>query len=867
MTMTDATIAVDLDLERELLGAMLMSGGIIDALADGLAAGDFYRTAHQQFFDAAVALEQRGIRADVVSTAEELRRREQLDQPAYFAKLTDGMARRDADGRHYLVRRVRELAMARRIDALLAGARPRLATGRDIADQAIEIIAEIEAVRSGWAADARVLDSFRQAQAMLEDLTRDPGEAVRWGFPGLDDQIPGVYPGEVFGLMARPGVGKTLMLTHLTKHLAPLGHVFFSLEMPAAQIAGRLARAAYGMTRHQLQEAARRGLDIGPYLEAATGLQVIDQAGLSVAQMDGHLRALKSGAMRETPIRLVTVDHLGLIGGDRTMSTYDRVSTQARELKDLAKRHNVAVVVAIQVNREQGGDGSRELTLGSARDSVTGETPIALADGSWVPISQLVGQANVRLLSVDTQWHPMHATARRFWLKGRRQVFRVTTRTGRTIRVTAEHPFLTAEAGWLALSGLAVGRRIAVPIGWATNGHKTVTEDEALLLGLLTGDGALTKRPHTYTDGNASIRAIVAELARRLGVIAKPKPGEVETLVLSTPPGHVNPINDLVGRSGLFGVKSPARRVPELILRGTPKIVSAYVRGLWSTDGCATDREVKYATASRGLADDMQMLCARLGIHTMLMTTTYSKGGYSGSQGRPYWVVTVRRTRDIHLFAEVVGLLGTKYLRLLNTLLLHPTVARDRMVDLVPRELWPSLHAARRVRGLQWLEAFGKRSGVDERRDIGRERFVEIAQRIGDADLLEIAHAPVVFDEIMSIESDGEADVFDAEVPGRANFMAAGFWVHNSGVVEEAMDYLVALRRLDYSRDLAQEARDKYRDVLFAKVLKNRHGTLGRDELAIRLNGYDLTLAEDPNLKPEDVDLRDLLARQRGGRR
>ena len=55
--------------------------------------------------------------------------------------------------------------------------------------------------------------------------------------------------------------------------------------------------------------------------------------------------------------------------------------------------------------------------------------------------------------------------------------------------------------------------------------------------------------------------------------------------------------------------------------------------------------------------------------------------------------------------------------------------------------------------------------------------------------------------------------------------------------------------------------------MLFAKVLKNRHGTLGRDELAIRLNGYDLTLAEDPNLKPEDVDLRDLLARQRGGRR
>jgi replicative DNA helicase len=68
-------------------------------------------------------------------------------------------------------------------------------------------------------------------------------------------------------------------------------------------------------------------------------------------------------------VRVVCVDHLELIGGDRTMSTYDRVSTQARELKELAKREDLAVLLLIQVNRESGGDGSRELHLGSARDS------------------------------------------------------------------------------------------------------------------------------------------------------------------------------------------------------------------------------------------------------------------------------------------------------------------------------------------------------------------------------------------------------------------------------------------------------------------------------------------------------------------
>jgi replicative DNA helicase len=85
--------------------------------------------------------------------------------------------------------------------------------------------------------------------------------------------------------------------------------------------------------------------------------------------MAAKLRQLQAGILKDIPVRLVTVDHLGLIGGDRKMSTYDRVSTQARELKELAKRFECTVLLAVQVNRDAGGDGSKELGLGAARDS------------------------------------------------------------------------------------------------------------------------------------------------------------------------------------------------------------------------------------------------------------------------------------------------------------------------------------------------------------------------------------------------------------------------------------------------------------------------------------------------------------------
>ena len=132
----------------------------------------------------------------------------------------------------------------------------------------------------------------------------------------------------------------------------------------------RIASQHFGMSRYQVRDRIEGNtLDIDAYVDQFKRFVVIDAPGLDVAAMAGQLRRLQAGPLRGVPIRLVTVDHLGLIGGDRKMSTYDRVSTQARELKELAKRFDLSVLLAVQVNRESGGDGSKDLHLGSARDS------------------------------------------------------------------------------------------------------------------------------------------------------------------------------------------------------------------------------------------------------------------------------------------------------------------------------------------------------------------------------------------------------------------------------------------------------------------------------------------------------------------
>jgi len=88
----------------------------------------------------------------------------------------------------------------------------------------------------------------------------------------------------------------------------------------------------------------------------------------------------------------------------------------------------------------------------------------------------------------------------------------------------------------------------------------------------------------------------------------------------------------------------------------------------------------------------------------------------------------------------------------------------------------------------------------------------------------------------------------------------------DSGVVEEACDYMVALRRLDRSTTLAEAERHRHRDVIFGRVIKHRHGSVMTDEAAYRMDPASLVLREDPSARAEATDL-ERIARGVGGRR
>ncbi|MGE0671287.1 MAG: replicative DNA helicase, partial [Parachlamydiales bacterium] len=100
---------------------------------------------------------------------------------------------------------------------------------------------------------------------------------------------------------------------------------------------------------------------------------------------------------------------------------------------------------------------------------------------------------------------------------GKKKTFMLTTRTGRSIKASANHPFLKFGE-WTPLEKLLVGDKIAIPreltLSTPSNSMK---KDELILLAHLVGDGCvLPTQPYHYTSADPENREVVSASAQRL---------------------------------------------------------------------------------------------------------------------------------------------------------------------------------------------------------------------------------------------------------------------------------------------------------------------------------------------------------------
>jgi replicative DNA helicase len=151
-----------------------------------------------------------------------------------------------------------------------------------------------------------------------------------------------------------------------------------------------------------------------------------------------------------------------------------------------------------------------DLIITAARPSMgkclSAEAQILLADGSLKTIGEIYQAQTADLLTLGPNWRFHITQPSAFVDDGQKPVFRVTTRSGRTLETTLTHPYLTIQ-GWRPLSELAVGQKIAVPRILPIFGNEALPEHQIKLLAYLIGDGCLTGTSPQFTNENPAIQA------------------------------------------------------------------------------------------------------------------------------------------------------------------------------------------------------------------------------------------------------------------------------------------------------------------------------------------------------------------------
>lgn len=378
------------DLEEAVLGAIMLEKSAFDTIVEILKPECFYVEAHQRIFSAMQGLANKSQPIDILTVAEELRFREELEMIGgayYVTKLTNTVvssANIEAHSRIILQKFIqRELI---RISGEIIGDAYEDSTDvfdlLDVAESKLFEITNNNLRKNFETIDSVLVNTIKRIEDLRhknEDVTGVPS-----GFPSLDRVTYGWQNTDLIILAARPAVGKTAFALNLARNAVmhpgkQTAVALFSLEMSAGQLVQRILSAESEiwlekisrgkMEEHEMKQLYARGVQ----RLAQAPLFIDDTPALNIFELRAKCRRLKN----KHNIGLIIIDYLQLMSGtgeNRNSNREQEISNISRNLKALAKELSVPIIALSQLSRAvetrgAGKDGNKMPQLSDLRES------------------------------------------------------------------------------------------------------------------------------------------------------------------------------------------------------------------------------------------------------------------------------------------------------------------------------------------------------------------------------------------------------------------------------------------------------------------------------------------------------------------
>ena len=363
---------------KELLGLCLVDSSLIPYITTKIQIEDIPKGIYRIIYTAISELYNLGVDVDIVTVSNRLLNTNKLKEIGGRAVINNLAL--DAPQSRFVRKIVEEVVKQntfRQVTSIVDSFQKDIKDTDDVNTTCLDYCSKISSVITGNIEDDNVTTISSGADDVINDLyeSRENGcIGLDSGFSKLNYYLGGLQKGKVYIIGARPSMGKSALAMNIAEYVSTKHNVLFiSLEMSRKEYAQRLMFGRAGVDincvntgRISEQEIAKVKaqkdyLDkLNLFIEARTPCRVndIEMALINVQSTKGSCD-------------LVIVDYLQLLtpSGKATKNREVEVAEISRELKSLAMKYNVPIIILSQLSRALESREDKRPMLSDLRES------------------------------------------------------------------------------------------------------------------------------------------------------------------------------------------------------------------------------------------------------------------------------------------------------------------------------------------------------------------------------------------------------------------------------------------------------------------------------------------------------------------
>lgn len=370
----------------------------------------------------------------------------------------------------------------------------------------------------------------------------------------------------------------------------------------------------------------------------------------------------------------------------------------------------------------------------------------------------------LHLLSLDDRYKLTEAQPMSIEDNGKKPTYRVKTKHGAEVILTGNHPVLTVN-GWVEVDDLDIGDFIATPKQLPVFGHKVLSYQEAYWLGSVFAGGTLRDGRLTFRYKDDAVGDAFKGISEMMGLRVRKSQKHQGIYYVE--------LSDAWLEGGLASFfEGMEKKTLQFAMQFEKETLKMFLAGLYDSNGWnfgGRIAEIGYGSRSKDLLIELKHLLLRIGVQSNLLHKQAGK--------ETYWQLMIYYRNQIITFHEqIVEHAYKDYSK---------TIKRAREMEptspILPKEIWTHIEVERHNKKMTKTAVTGsKTERFRMNHGLGIDKAARYADNLQSEFLWDMAHADILWEEVIDIESLGMRQTYDVMVPEHHNLVVEDIFVHNT---------------------------------------------------------------------------------------